>query len=188
MLLGSIFYAIKQWKLVSGGLHGQGTVIDIAEKEGGQDDSTVYAAVVKFTAEDGNEYTFTSGMSSSIAPRIGSTRKIVYDRSNPAKAEVDSFFVLWFGPFLLAFMGIAFTFTGLVAKPPRPSVTADPSPGTAASSGATTAASGSMAPALPPALVNRAFTALSQGQDKQTIKQILIAEGWNPNDVDRVLE
>jgi hypothetical protein len=73
------------------------------------------APTFSFTAEDGESYTVTSGVST-IPPEfaIGQKVKAFYEKYHPKSAKLDSFWQLWFLSFLFGILGIFFTGAGYV--------------------------------------------------------------------------
>lgn len=62
----------------------QGTIVDV-ETSRGSEGKTMYSPVYRYTV-NGQEYTFTSGVSSGGRPTIGKSVDIVYSASEPANA------------------------------------------------------------------------------------------------------
>ena len=53
------------------------------------DDTIVYAEVVRYVV-DGNTYYITSDVSSSFPKMLGEKMKVLYDKSNPSNAIIES--------------------------------------------------------------------------------------------------
>ena len=72
---------LKYWGSVDG------IVVDYDESY--SDDTIVYAEVVKYVV-DGNTYYITSDVSSSFPKMLGEKMKVLYDKSNPSNAIIES--------------------------------------------------------------------------------------------------
>lgn len=72
---------LKYWGSVDG------VVVDYDESY--SDDTIVYAEVVRYVV-DGNTYYITSDVSSSFPKMLGEKMKVLYDKSNPSNAIIES--------------------------------------------------------------------------------------------------
>jgi len=74
-----------------------------------------HAAVVRFTAADGTEYTHIPDVSSEAAvDEVGTNVRILYDAKNPNRAIIADFYNMFLGPLLVAFFGAVFGIVGMV--------------------------------------------------------------------------
>jgi hypothetical protein len=68
--------------------------------------SLLYFPIVRFRDQSGREHEVCSDTGQSPAGFVeGATAVVLYDPSNPAKARIDSFWQMWFGPACLFFCG-----------------------------------------------------------------------------------
>jgi hypothetical protein len=103
----------------------QGTVVDLAmvQSERSNTSSAVsvrfttgsYAPVVRFRAENGHDYQFTSPVSTyPPAYDVGENIEVLYEESDPNKASINSFFFLWGGALIIGGLGFLFAAIGLI--------------------------------------------------------------------------
>ena len=90
-----------------------GEVIGSAPVRSSRNNSTTYAAEVRFVAQDGKSYNFRESVSSNPpSHKIGDMVNVLYDPGNPSKARVDDFVNTWLFPLLLGGMGLLFALIG----------------------------------------------------------------------------
>lgn len=82
-------------------LEATGTIVDL------KDHGDTSSPIVEFVAQNGKKYRCVSSVSSSPAPKIGSTRTVYYDPSDPTKSNTGS------DKFYLIF-GLFFVFIGAI--------------------------------------------------------------------------
>lgn len=122
LIPGVLFYA-KTKSFLKTASNAKAIVIEMVQRNSSSRStgrSIGYAPVYKFTAKDGIEYLVHSSTSSyPPAFKVGQEIPILYDSSNPKKAEIDTFFDIWLVPFVftmltifMLFMGALFTFLG----------------------------------------------------------------------------
>jgi hypothetical protein len=89
----------------------QGTVVALQPRRS-SDNSTTYAAVVRFK-HGSQAIQFTSQTSSSPpAYGVGEIVPVLYLETNPYEAKVDAFFSLWGGQLIVGFLGTVFLLVG----------------------------------------------------------------------------
>lgn len=78
-----------------------------------QKDTVNYAPTFTFKAIDGRDYSVTSDVASNPPSfEVGEEVRIVYIKSNPGSAKIDSFWQLWLVETVLGFLGIFFAGAG----------------------------------------------------------------------------
>lgn len=96
--------------VVEDGVETRGLVIDINKKD-------IYRApVVRFTAEDGKSYVFVSQFDRNMDLfdlEVGQEIEIVYERTDPARAQENTFWGRWGPRVIPAIFGIMIFFAGL---------------------------------------------------------------------------
>ncbi len=100
MITVSILMISRRFKVLLSGGSAIGHIIGHQKRNG--DDSVSYHPIFAFSDHKGiqHEITANSGWSS-ISQPVGTKVKIIYLRNNPEFAFIDSFYHLWFWPFLL---------------------------------------------------------------------------------------
>ena len=89
----------------------QGTVVALQPRRS-SDNSTTYAAVIRFK-HGAQAIQFTSQTSSSPpAYSVGEIVPVLYLQTNPYEAKVDAFFSLWGGQLIVGFLGTVFLLVG----------------------------------------------------------------------------
>lgn len=130
-LIGAIIFALLGLSLLAPGLYtlattakqylsldtATGVVVEMkvrpAVKTGGTE---MHSPVLRFTADDGKEYTVHSARGYSRSPfSEGDTVQVRYDRANPDTAVVDTFFEVWGLGALLSAFGAVFLLAGWLA-------------------------------------------------------------------------
>ena len=83
-----------------------GTVVALSEKHDTERNSITYAPVFTFTTEHGQTQSVTSSVATSPPGfAVGDKVRVLYRRSDPAEAKIDSFWQLWFWPVFLSGFG-----------------------------------------------------------------------------------
>ena len=112
MLIGAFVVNQHTNKFIASSLKADGQVIDFETKRSDNSSST-YAPVIKFVANDGKEYQFVSSVSSNPPSYdVGESVEILYLESNPNDAQVNGFFSLHLGEFILGILGSIFLAIG----------------------------------------------------------------------------
>lgn len=114
LLIGDIFaYRYTAGFLETAG-RAEGIVVDLVSSSLGRGGgSRTYAPVVRFSAP-GGDFEFTSSFAT-YPPSYskGDSVEVLYDSSNPASAEINGFFSLWFLVFILSLLGGVFSAIGV---------------------------------------------------------------------------
>ncbi|MCX7711662.1 MAG: DUF3592 domain-containing protein [Clostridia bacterium] len=104
---------VAQFKFLHVAKEAKGTIVDIkAEKQRKKSKFiTVYRPVVEFITDKKIKTHFESKLRSSINTyKVNEQVPVLYEPLQPSKAEIKSFWNLWFGPITLMILGI---FSGL---------------------------------------------------------------------------
>lgn len=111
MLLASAVLIYTKVGVLSSSVKTTGTVIDNRLYTGRK--SRTYTPVVTFRTNDGQTITF-EGSISSNPPSFDLQEQVTvyYSPKDPQKAEIGTFFQLWFLPLIFGFMGTIFTSIG----------------------------------------------------------------------------
>ena len=97
-------------EFISQALRAQGEIVELQFSRGDSKSSGSYYPVVKFLTTDGKEITFKSGTGSNPAGfKLGDKVEVYYSANEPSKAEINTFFRLWFLTVLLLGMGTVFS-------------------------------------------------------------------------------
>ncbi|CAA9201263.1 DUF3592 domain-containing protein [Flavobacterium collinsii] len=92
-----------------------GTVIESIPLAGNKNGSLYYPHV-SFVTKSGKQIDFTSNVGTSLPSYIeGSSVKVLYDPTNPNKAEIDGIYGYMVDPVLLGSLGVFFLLIGLGA-------------------------------------------------------------------------
>jgi hypothetical protein len=104
--------ASRSMKFATAGVSAEGTVVQQIFKSGRR---PRVRPIVRFTTQAGISIDFTSSASSRYPSyQEGQKVDVVYLPDAPARAEIDSFGVLWGGPLLMSLAGLAFAATGVL--------------------------------------------------------------------------
>lgn len=129
VILSVIFFVItfftfrKSYKLVKNGNKVEGEIVDVVmsisnstDEDGYVTKTKMYAPVISFKDESGNEYSFTSGNKSSRKRKfkVGVKKEVIYDRDDPNKAELNSFGSLWSGALIAGVVAVLFLIIAFV--------------------------------------------------------------------------
>lgn len=108
LLLAAIF-AVSAARFVSRSVAAAGTVTGVSQNASADDGKTYYYPEFSFVAQDGKTYTAASNTgSTSPAYTVGQSVRILYDKTNPNSARIDSFGQIWGGSLLFALCGVVF--------------------------------------------------------------------------------
>ena len=100
----------------------EGRIIALTPMIDSENQTTNYAPIFRFTANNGQTYTITASVASNPPGfDVGDPIKILYPKNEPENARIDSFGQLWFIPMVIAGIGlthglIAAAFLGLVRR------------------------------------------------------------------------
>lgn len=112
MFTGSFFLWNSHAQFAAHALSADGEVTDLAYSSSSKGGGT-YRPVVQFTTTDGKLVHMTSSTGSSPPSYArGDHVRVLYDRANPERAQIDSFMENWFGPLILGGMGLVFSLVG----------------------------------------------------------------------------
>lgn len=120
-LIGATFFGIALFSFIhtqnfiKTAASSEGVVLELKTVESSLRKSRgfTYAPVVKFKTPDGKDIQFQSSTSSNPPEfSVGQTVPVLYNRSNPQEAQVDSFVQLWLLPTVFGGFGIIFMVVG----------------------------------------------------------------------------
>lgn len=110
MLLGAIGAGVREgWFLAHAG-HAQGTVVSVATSysggvKGGRGNLT-YRPTLAFTDAADKAWTFDSGRFGLVGGKVGGVLPVVYEASNPAHAQIESFWGQWDPTFTFGYVAV----------------------------------------------------------------------------------
>jgi hypothetical protein len=112
MILMGVFFYFKMRRPFANALQAQGVVVDQEEDDS---DGVTYSPIVKFTAQDGRERTFTDAVASYPALfKVGEQVQVYYNRENFDSARIGSSFRVYLGPVIVLLLGGVVLAIGLV--------------------------------------------------------------------------
>lgn len=112
LLTGGFFLWHSHADFVARATRADGVVTDQAYRTSSKGGGT-YAPVVEFTTDDGSVVRMTGSTgSSSPSYARGEHVRVLYDRANPERAQIDSFMENWIGPMILGGIGLVFSLVG----------------------------------------------------------------------------
>jgi hypothetical protein len=112
-LVSGIISVLKVRRQVAGSAKATGTVINFAKTMGRS--GYLYCPQVDFADETGKRIGFQSKVGAQPpAYAVGQRVQVIYKRSNPLEAEIDSLASLWFAPGCMVLFSLAFTVLGLI--------------------------------------------------------------------------
>ncbi len=112
LLIYGIFNVFKVWRQFESSAKAVGTVIAFGTQTGKS--GYIYCPQVVFPLPNGQNIKFQSNLGTQPPSyKIGQKVEVIYSKSNPQQAEIDSLMALWFAPGCLVLMALAFTFLGL---------------------------------------------------------------------------
>jgi Protein of unknown function (DUF3592) len=110
-LVLSFVFALHTTSFLHTATKASGHIIRLEERFDSQNNSNEYAPVFQFVAGDRKTYTITSRTASNPAGfEIGENVLVLYKPSDPAGAELDSFWQIWLVPMILIFISAAHGF------------------------------------------------------------------------------
>ncbi|MFD2230056.1 DUF3592 domain-containing protein [Alkalimarinus sediminis] len=113
MLVGMLFIYQSNQSFLATAHTAEGTIIDFVRSR--SENSTTYAPVIAFYAQDGEETIFTSSSFSSPGKySINEKVELLYQPANPIDAKINSFFSLWGGCMIVGILGSSFFSVGLI--------------------------------------------------------------------------
>ncbi len=115
LLIGDLFAYRSTAEFLNNSEKTTGIVTGLKQRRssGSRSSSTLYAPVVKYKTVGAGEFEFTSSTASSPpAYSIGESVEVMYDKRDPASAEINSFFSLWLAVSVLTFLGVVFSGIG----------------------------------------------------------------------------
>ena len=122
LLGGAVWAYIKQQRSMESRVAATGTVVELTTQVTQR--SSIFCPVVEFTVPSGEKIRFTSAFGSRPAGhKIGQSVNVLYDATDPQKAEIESTMNRWLVPLILVFMGViacclAVVFLGIYALDP----------------------------------------------------------------------
>ena len=115
LLVGAFYLFQQKLNFIEKATIVYGTVIESIPLAGNKNGSLYYPHV-SFITKSGKPIDFTSNVGSSLPTYIaGSPVKVLYDPTNPNKAEIDGIYGYIVDPMLLGGLGVFFLLMGLVA-------------------------------------------------------------------------
>ena len=132
--VGMLAWAASEYRsasaLTGDAIKADGTVIEMIKQEFSDPDAGLtyaYAPRIEFVDESGGTRNFIGNASNPPAYREGDHVEVIFQRSQPETARINSFMSLWLFPIVMAAFGLLFTLAGgavLVSR--RPPVAANP--------------------------------------------------------------
>jgi len=114
-LVAAAIMAFSVDRFLNGATHTTGVVVALIEKRDTERNLTTYAPVFTFTTEDGGTQSVTSSVATNPPGfAVGDQVRILYLRSDPAGARIDSFWQLWFWPIFLLGFGSVEILAGII--------------------------------------------------------------------------
>ena len=111
LLVGALLLWNHSRQFVASAHTAQGTVVELIESR--DSDGSTYKPVVRFTAVDGREVTYTESFSGNPPPyEVGETVEVLFNTDKPHKARIKGFMSLWLGSTILGGMGLIFAAIG----------------------------------------------------------------------------
>ena len=125
-LSGGLLWGWNRLPLLQSGAHTTGVVVDqkerissrtgMSQKSATSFGSTInYYPIVEFTDDSGETHRFEGSTGGGGKPIIatGTEVGVVYDPTDPSKAQIDSFAQFWLGPLVVAVCGLIFLLMGV---------------------------------------------------------------------------
>ena len=129
LIIGGIVSYVNQQRRNAQRVPAGGTVIELVQQVMNAGSASDYFPVVEFKTPSGETVRFESDFGSRPAGyRVGQSVQILYDASNPQKAEIQSWLSRWLTVIILGFMGsialcigvtfmlVSFLSSGLISK------------------------------------------------------------------------
>ena len=113
VVISGILAMFKVRRQLASSVRATGKVIGFGRIQGKS--GYLYCPQVMFQIPNGQTIRFQSETGSQPpAYNVGQEVQVVYQTTNPNKAEIDSAMALWFAPGCMTLMGLAFLFMGIV--------------------------------------------------------------------------
>jgi hypothetical protein len=107
-LLVSIGFAIRTALFTRNAARASAEVVRLNERFSENNDDAEFAPVFQFVAENGKSYTVTSSTATSPPSfTVGEKVQVLYRKSDPGGAEIDSLWQLWLVPIILVAIGLS---------------------------------------------------------------------------------
>lgn len=107
----------QRFELWRTGLAAQGSVVEIHESQSTESDghtSVTYYPVVEFSAPGGAEHRFTNSTGAGNPEyKVGARVSVLFDASDPTRAQISDSTQFWLEPFGLGLMGFLFLAAGI---------------------------------------------------------------------------
>jgi hypothetical protein len=109
LLAIGVLWALNQWHFRTAAAAAEGLVVDVVVETDAKG-SRMYSPVVEFTDTLGERFRFQEGVAVTGSPFFdkGERVPVLYERENPARAQIDSFSSSWLVPLLFAAFGLIF--------------------------------------------------------------------------------
>jgi len=113
-LLVGDFYMIKStYGFLKSSEKTEGVVTKLISNRS-SDGKIMYNPEISFSDVSGKVIIFQSSLSSTIPDyAVGEKVSVLYDKTNPQKAKINTFLQLWFGPMIMTVLGAVFFLIGL---------------------------------------------------------------------------
>jgi hypothetical protein len=113
LLVGAFLLYQKTNSFIASSMKTEGQIIDLISKRSSGDSSSTYAPEVEYLAYDGKTYRFVSSVSSNPpAYDVGEKVEVLYLEANPNEAQLNGFFSLHLGEFIMGILGTVFFLIG----------------------------------------------------------------------------
>jgi len=104
MLIVGGFLTSRTSRFLESAVEAPGEVVDISSYTD-DDGQTMYQPVIRFTAQDGEDYEITGSTGSSWAPELGRQVTVLYNPDSPQLADLKGFWNQWLGPVIFLGLG-----------------------------------------------------------------------------------
>ena len=112
ILIGAYYFYNHTKTFLNNSQIATGTVTELV-KTTSNEGTVLYQPRIKFTADNGEGITFTSGTASNPpSHKKGDEIEVYYQIENPQNAKVKGFFTLWAAPSVMAVIGLSFFLLG----------------------------------------------------------------------------
>ncbi len=113
VLISGIIAVFKVRREFSNSAETTGKVVDFGTIAGQR--GKLYCPQVEFQIPNGQIFRFQSNLGTQPPSyNVGQQIEVIYQITNPIKAEINSKMTLWFAPGCMLLMGLVFSFLGLV--------------------------------------------------------------------------
>ena len=116
MLVIGFFWLLARLRFVLKGTKAMGVITgsEMRTSHNSEGHSSVHHhPTVRFQTAHGQQVDFVSQVGTGRMPQVGKSVKVIYQRDDPRKAEINSPMALWFGPVFLGLMGGFFAALGV---------------------------------------------------------------------------